>query len=507
MYVVSASTLAELLTGWASGADPLNEQLAAGIARAIERGDLAGGARLPSERDLATVLGLSRTTIVLAYGRLRDAGLVRSRQGSGTRVVSRDGPGAGTSPGLIQGYVQPVASGSRGPATDSEPAGLLLTVPLDPEAGSGIIELTIGALRATSIVQRAAEDAIREDLPRLMTDFGYRPFGIPALRAEIAAHFEQLGVRTDPDHIVVTSGAQQAVDLVAQELVGRDGIAALENPTYLGAIDAMRAAGARMIPLPSDENGLRVDLVAAAIASTSVRVIVVVPTYQNPTGTVLPEERRRDLARLAANSGTLVVEDLTTDIGLGRGVPPPIAAFDRAGRVVTIGSLSKVGWGGLRLGWIRAPQALVGQLLSRKTIADHGTSTITQAIGLRLLAQRDRLAEGTLAAAAERRSALGDALRTLLPEWEWREPAGGLSMWVRLPNADAPRFARVAAEHGVIVRPGPLFSPDGGCRDYLRIAIGEEPERLREGVARMAAAWERSREAIRRERPLLSLSV
>lgn len=507
MYVVSAPTLAELLTGWASGADPLNEQLAAGIARAIERGDLAGGARLPSERDLATVLGLSRTTIVLAYGRLRDAGLVRSRQGSGTRVVSRDGPGASASPGLIQGYVQPVASGSRPAATDNETAGLLLTVPLDPDAGSGIIELTIGALRATSIVQRAAEDAIREDLPRLMTDFGYRPFGIPALRAEIAAHFEQLGVRTDPDHIVVTSGAQQAVDLVAQELVGRDGIAALENPTYLGAIDAMRAAGARMLPLPSDENGLRVDLAAAAIASTSVRAILVVPTYQNPTGTVLPEERRRELARLAANSGMLVVEDLTTDIGLGRGVPPPIAAFDRAGRVVTIGSLSKVGWGGLRLGWIRAPQALVGQLLSRKTIADHGTSTITQAIGLRLLAQRDRLAEQTLAAAADRRSALGDALRKLLPEWEWREPAGGLSMWVRLPDADAPRFARVAAEHGVVVRPGPLFSPDGGCRDYLRIAIGEEPERLREGVVRMAAAWERSREAIRRERPLLSLSV
>lgn len=508
MYVVSAPTLAELLGGWATGADPLNEQLAAGIARAIERGDLAGGARLPSERDLARVLGLSRTTIVLAYGRLRDANLVRSRQGSGTRVVGRDGPGATSTPGLIHGYVRPVVAGSPFAASDLEPAGLLATVPLEPGiGGDGLIELTIGALRATPIVQRAAEEAIREDLPRLMADFGYRPFGIPALRAEIAAHFEGLGVPTDPDQIVVTSGAQQAVDLVAQELVGRDGIAALENPTYLGAIDAMRAAGARMIPLPSDDDGLRVDLASAAIAAASVRVVLLVPTYQNPTGSVLPEERRRELARLAATSGTLVVEDLTTDIGLGRGVPSPIAAFDRAGRVVTIGSLSKVGWGGLRIGWIRAPQALVGRLLSRKTIADHGTSTVTQAIGLRLLIQRDVLAEQTLAAAAERRAALGDALREHLPDWEWREPAGGLSTWVRLPDADAPRFARVAAEHGVVVRPGPLFSPDGGCRDFLRIAIGEEPERLREGVVRMAAAWERSRDAIRRERPLLSLSV
>jgi DNA-binding transcriptional MocR family regulator len=506
MYVVSPSSMAQLLDAWATGADPLNEQLAAAIGQAIERGDLAAGARLPSERDLAAALGLSRTTIVLAYGRLRDAGLIRSRQGSGTRVVAREDPGAAARPGLIQPYVAPIDARSLG---RSAPAGLLATVPsLYPdEADDGVIELTIGALRAAPIVLRAAEEAIREDVPALMRDFGYRPFGLPALRDEIAAHFDELGVPTDPDQIVVTSGAQQAVDLVAQELVGRDGIAALENPTYVGAIDAMRSAGARMIPLPSDDDGLRVDLAAAAITATSVRVLLVVPTYQNPTGSLLPEERRRELARLAADSGTIIVEDLTPDIGLGRGVPPPIAAFDRAGRVVTIGSLSKVGWGGLRLGWIRAPQALVGQLLSRKTIADHGTSTITQAIGRRLLVQRSLLAEQTLAAAAERRTVVSESLRELLPDWEWREPAGGLSTWVRLPDADAGRYARIAAEHGVIVRPGPLFSPDGGCRDYLRIAIGEEPDRLREGIVRMAAAWEASRDHVRRERPLLSLSV
>jgi DNA-binding transcriptional MocR family regulator len=420
--------------------------------------------------------------------------------------VAREDPGAAARPGLIQPYVAPIDARSLG---RSAPAGLLATVPsLYPdEADDGVIELTIGALRAAPIVLRAVEEAIREDVPALMRDFGYRPFGLPALRDEIAAHFDELGVPTDPDQIVVTSGAQQAVDLVSQELVGRDGIAALENPTYVGAIDAMRSAGARMIPLPSDDDGLRVDLAAAAITATSVRVLLVVPTYQNPTGSLLPEERRRELARLAADSGTIIVEDLTPDIGLGRGVPPPIAAFDRAGRVVTIGSLSKVGWGGLRLGWIRAPQALVGQLLSRKTIADHGTSTITQAIGRRLLVQRSLLAEQTLAAAAERRTVVSESLRELLPDWEWREPAGGLSTWVRLPDADAGRYARIAAEHGVIVRPGPLFSPDGGCRDYLRIAIGEEPDRLREGIVRMAAAWEASRDHVRRERPLLSLSV
>lgn len=504
MYVVTAPALAELLGPWATGADPLNEQLAAAIGQAIERGDLAAGARLPSERELATALGLSRTTIVLAYSRLRDAGLVRSRQGSGTRVIGRDDPGTAARTGLVQPYVSDGDTAARAGTS----AGLLATVPrLDDAMDPGLVELTIGAMRAGPIVLEAAAAAIAEDVPELLTDFGYRPFGLAPLRAEIAAHFEELGVATDAEQIIVTSGAQQAVDLVAQELVGRDGVAALENPTYVGAIDAMRAAGARMIPLASDDSGVRVDLVEAALSATAVRVLFVVPTFQNPTGSVLPEDRRRELAALVAGSDTLLVEDLTPDIGLGRGVPAPIAAFDRAGRVLTIGSLSKVGWGGLRLGWIRAPRALVGQLLSRKTVADHGTSPIVQAIGLRLLVRRDDLAIGALAAAAERRAVVSEALRALLPEWEWTEPAGGLSTWVRLPDADAGRFSRVAAEHGVVVRPGPLFSPDGGCRDYVRIAIGEEPERLREGIRRMAAAWESSREAIRRERPLLSLSV
>jgi DNA-binding transcriptional MocR family regulator len=503
MYAIGSVALIDLLGDWASGSDPLNEQLASAIGRAIERGDLAAGSRLPSERELAVALGLSRTTIVLAYGRLRDAGLVRSRQGSGTRVVG-SARAARQGSGLIQPYVIADHPGRQAPAV-----GLMGTVPgwLPGEPDERMIEMTIGALRGGRVVLDATRQMVDEDLPAILDDFGYRPVGLPSLREEIASHFGELGVPTEPTQIIVTSGAQQAIDLIAHELVGRDGIVLLENPTYVGAVDAFRAAAGRMIPVPGDELGMRTDLAAAAVGSTSVRAVFVVPTYQNPTGTVLPEERRRSLARLAADSGTLVVEDLTPDVGLGRGVPPPIAAFDRAGRVLTIGSLSKVGWGGLRVGWIRAPQPLIQGLISRKTVTDHGTSTIVQAIARRVLQHRDRLAEQTLVEAASRSSIVVRSIRDLLPDWELNEPSGGLSIWVRLPGADATEFARVAAEHGVVVRPGPVFSPDGGCRDYLRVAVGEEPERLREGVRRLAAAWEASRGGARRERPLLALSV
>ena len=136
-------------------------------------------------------------------------------------------------------------------------------------------------------------------------------------------------------------------------------------------------------------------------------------------------------------------------------VPPPIAAFDRDERVITVGSLSKIGWGGLRIGWIRAPRADVDRIVAGKIVADHATTLITQAIAARLLERVDEVVAFTREAAAERRGIVTEALRAKLPDWEWEAPEGGLSLWVRLPDADAVQFSRLAARHGVIVRPGP----------------------------------------------------
>ena len=188
--------------------------------------------------------------------------------------------------------------------------------------------------------------------------------------------------------------------------------------------------------------------------------------------------------------------------------PPPIAAFDPGDRVITIGSLSKLAWGGLRIGWIRAPRADIDRLVAGKIVADHATSLITQAIAARVLDRIDEVVAGTVAAAAERRAIVTRALAERLPEWTWTMPEGGLSLWIRLPDADAVQFSRLAARHGVIVRPGPLASPDGGFRDHIRIAYGADPERLVEGVERLAAAWAEYSPATRRlGRQSLAISV
>lgn len=502
--MVSADVLVELLGPWASGADPLNEQLADALTRAIEVGLLPPGTRLPAERELAQALALSRTTIVAAYDRLRLAGLVRSRQGSGTRVAARR-------PALSLGVVTPAEQ------TDMEWPSRGRTVPA-PMPEIGLIELTsdapdpisftIGALPAGPVVAEAIQLAMRDDVPALLGELGYDPFGLPRLRAGLAEHMSRLGAPTHPDEIVVTSGAQQAVHLIASQIGGPGSAVVMENPTYIGAIDAFRTTGNRLIPIPVDADGPRVEVVGLHAGTAPVRLAYVVPTFHNPTGTVLPEARRRELVRIAAETGIQVVEDLTPDASLGVGVPPPLAAFDPEGdRVITIGSLSKLAWAGLRIGWIRASRPDIDRLVAGKIVADHATSLITQAIACRVLERVDEVAAYTTQVATERRRILTDALATRLPDWSWTMPRGGLSLWVRLPDADAVAFSRLATTYGVVVRPGPMASPDGGYRDHIRLAYGGPAADLVGGVERLAAAWAAYTPSARRARPTIAISV
>ncbi len=501
--MVTAAALVELIGPWADGADPLNEQLADALARAIEIGMLPAGTKLPAERELARELALSRTTIVAAYDRLRLAGLARSRQGSGTRVATRR-------PGLFAFTpTRPEDTDTEAPfriARSSAGAGGSPDWLVQHDADA--IQFTIGALPAGPAVAGCVETALRDDVPALLNEMGYDPFGWPRLRAGIAAYLDRLGVPTDPDQILVTNGAQQAVHLIGSQIGGPGSAVVLENPTYIGAIDAFRTTGNRLLPMPVDPDGPRVDMAGLLAASAPVRLAYVVPTFHNPTGATMPEARRRELARAAGEFGFQVVEDLTPDWTLGVDAPPPIAAFDPGDRVITIGSLSKLAWGGLRIGWIRAPRADIDRLVAGKIVADHATSLITQAIAAQVLDRIDEVVAGTVAAAAERRAIVTQALAERLPEWTWTMPKGGLSLWIRLPDADAVQFSRLAARHGVIVRPGPLASPDGGFRDHIRIAYGTDPERLVEGVERLAAAWAEYSPATRRiARPSLAISV
>ena len=458
----------DALGSWSAGAGSLYAQLAEALERWVDRGELPAGARLPSERELSAALGVSRTTVVAAYDQLRASGRVQSHRGSGTRVAgSVMGPPTSIGLGLDAGH----------PVPDPFEEGPFAFVPRGND-----IELTIGALPGAELIAGEAERVAREELPQLLRSFGYLPFGHPPLRRAVATHMSDLGIPTDPEQILITSGSQQGIDLLARQLGGANASVIVENPTYPPAIDVFRATGAHLVPVPLDEGGVRVDLMWQAAQRRGGQVAYLNPICHNPTGTTLAEDRRREIVRLASESGLVVIDDITSAYVSFDEQPPPLGRYDRDDRVITVGSLSKVAWGGLRIGWIRGPRSLITQLAARKIDQDLSTSLLNQALAARLFGRLDELIDVARRGARERLDAVETALRQQLPEWEWASPAGGLCLWIRLPAGDAAAFARLAAEHGAVVRPGPLFSADGGLQDRLRLAYGHEPAVLREAV-------------------------
>src|SRR5690606_12429038 len=326
---------------------------------------------------------------------------------------------------------------------------------------------------------------------------GYHPAGLPALRAALAALHTRLGLPTTADQIVVTQGAQQAIALSARLLVQPGDLVAVESPTYPGAIDVYSRAGARFATVGGDSAGVRPEDVARGVRARAPRLVYVVPTGHNPRGTVLPAARRRELARLAEATGTWLVEDETLAFTVyGPGPPPaPVAAHGDGRHTLTVGSLSKVLWGGLRLGWIRGPAPAVARLGRLKAAHDLGNDSLSQVVALRLLGRLDEITVARRRTLADGAARACELLAAALPDWEVRPPNAGLSLWVRLPEGTGDGFAPVAARHGVRVLPGSAASPDEAHLDHIRLAVTPAPDRLCAAVERLARAWHEHRSA------------
>ena len=478
------STLAEMaglgrqigpsLGVWTAGGGPLYQQLAEAIRGAVRRGEMPSGTRLPTERALAAELSVSRSTVVAAYDLLRGEGWLESRQGSGTWIrrqasVVRFGEDR-------PGFVGRATTSFRG---------------LIEGSGEGI-EFTCAALAAGDLFERPAAARALEELARFArSSIGYEAVGHFPLRAAIAEHLStRWQLPTAPEEIVVTAGAQQAIGLAATLYARPGDVAIVEDPTYLTAIDLFTVAGMRLHAVPVGVQGTRPERLREAILSMSPRFAYLMPTFHNPTGGVMPERERREIASLAADLQVPIVEDLTmADLALGDEPPPPIGAFQGDVPVLSIGSLSKVFWGGLRIGWIRAPEPVIQRLGRMKLVTDHGSSTVSQFMALYLLEEFDDIRTSRRALIRERKGELERLLADRLPEWTWAQPAGGLSLWVRLPAGNATAFAQVANRNGVTVVPGPMTSVDGNFADHLRLPYVLEPEQMQEGVDLLASAW------------------
>jgi len=470
----SAADIAGLLGDWsARGSGSLATRLAFALRSRILADLLPAGTALPAERLLAEALAVSRSTLVAALDVLRAEGLVTSRQGSGTRVAGA-GFGGGDGGGV------PGRPGAGLPTM----AGRLLGA---AERG---INLGLSAPPAASDLPALAVTSA--DLLAAVPAHGYDPAGLAVLRAALAARHTVLGMATSVEQIQVTHGAQHAIDLALATLCQPGDAVAVEDPTYPGVLDVLRARRLRPVPVAGDARGPTPAGLEAAVRSGGARVAFLLPAVHNPTGRVLDPGRRQALAGVLDQLDLTVVEDNTlADLAYdpaGRR-PPSLAEQCRRATVVSVETTSKVAWGGLRVGWLRAPAGVIERSVRQRTSGDLGCSVPAQLLALQLLEHYDTLIVARRRALAASAARLAQLLVEALPGCTFDPPAGGLSLWVAIPGgADAAAFASRALRHGVSVAPGTFASPAGG-HDRLRLCHDRPDEELVEGAARLAAAW------------------
>lgn len=481
---VSAPRLVALL-GSSLNTSPAYRGLADGLRLLIADGRVPHGTRLPSERDLTHALGVSRTTVSRAYAELRDRGYLSSRRGSGSMAAL---------PGL------------RG-STPTDPG--LLT----PGDGSDdVIDLTCASPTAPPGTAAAYEQAL-EDLPTYLAGSGYHPAGLRVLREAIAARYTDRGLPTYPDQIVVTTGALAAMAVVARALTGVGDRVLMESPTYPNTIATFRRSGARTVGVGVEPDGWDTGSFDAALRQTAPRAAVLIPDFQNPTGALMSDDQREEFGQALARSRTTGIVDetlvevaLLAEVALDEmSMPAPFASFD--GRAITVGSASKTYWGGLRIGWLRAPSEQVGALTESRVSLDLGAPVLEQLVLTRLLERRAEVLEHRRREVLASRSALVDAVRAVLPDWGFTVPPGGLALWCELPEELSSALVAAAERQRVLLAPGPRFAVEGGLERFIRLPYTLPPDVLRDAVGRIALAWEqaqRQRTATARRTPLVA---
>lgn len=472
---VGAAQLARLLTsqqerpaGPGTRRPPAYRALADGIRLLVLEGRVPVAARLPAERELALALSVSRTTVAAAYEALRTEGFLESRRGAGSWTA--------------------VPAGKPLPARGLEP--------LPPEALGSMIDLGCAALPAPEPwLTRAVQGAL-EELPPYAHTHGDYPAGLPALRSMLAERYTARGIPTMPEQIMVTTGAMGAMDAICHLFAGRGERIAVESPSYANILQLMREAGARLVPVAMADGlaGWDMDRWRQVLRDAAPRLAYVVADFHNPTGALAGEDRRRGLVDAARGAGTVLVADETmSELWLDDDVemPRPVCAFDPAGStVITVGSASKAFWAGMRIGWVRAAPDVIRSLVAARAYADLGTPVLEQ-LAVNWLMSTGGWAQAVgirREQARGNRDALVAAVRRELPDWEFSEPRGGLTLWVRTGGLSGSRLAEVGERVGVRVPSGPRFGVDGAFEGYVRLPFTVGGAVAEEAAVRLAAA-------------------
>lgn len=442
------------LAAWLSPAlevRPIGDGLAYTLRALVLDGRVIPGARVPAERELAAVLGVSRATVTEVYNRLRDEGYLSSRYGAGTVAAL------------------PAPHLSR-PDEDSPPPG-------------AVLDLTVAALPAPAELPEIAAAAAVEDLPQHLGGPGLDPSGLFELRRRIARGYTQRGLATSPEQVLVTSGALHAWDLLLQVCGARGSTVITEQPTYPAVVDAALAHRARVVPLPVDQSGWDV---APLIRPASPPALVHL-TFdgQNPTGLWADPDQRREVVESFAEPTVVVIDETMLEFR-HQALSVRLPRFGGSATVVHVGSMSKAFWPGLRVGWVRGPGTLIRRLAVNRGGQDLAPPVLDQLIATRLLDAAPRMLPARRAMATSRRDAVVAAIAELAPAWSLTPPAAGLAVWINLGHSSSTALARAALLGGIRVTPGPRFTVSGTHDGYLRLPLTLAPDLVPEVIGTLA---------------------
>ncbi|GAB6280260.1 MAG: PLP-dependent aminotransferase family protein [Thermovirga sp.] len=483
-------------------ATPIFLQIVLALREQILTGTLPEGYPLPPERELARHLGVNRSTVVKAYQELKADGFLDARVGRGTIVTNSE-------PNDIRdaGKIEPI---EWDPLFNAAPAssGDIFSEMMSTGGKDDVISFASGfpdpSLFPTDILSTLRQSLLSGDpqAPYMPSPVeGYAP-----LRESIAGLSATRGIEASSRNVMVLSGSMQGLDFAARSLLSPGDSVLTEDHTFFGAIDNFHTAGARIIGIPTDSDGMRTDLLEAAIRRHNPRLIYTLPTFQNPSGATMSLERRHELLATAGCFGVPVLEDDPYgDLRYEGSRLPPLKSLDHRGNVIYLSSFSKALFLGLRIGWAIAPQPVMERFSRLKQMTDLHANTEAQML-LDLFLRGGHYAphiETVRAAYRKKRDAMAESLSHHKARigWEWELPQGGYYIWCRMPASLPMRtFISRAARHRVAFLPGEAFCPDGkGKEKRIRLNFTNVPlDSIEEGVRRLARAAEEALENVSR---------
>ncbi len=449
---------------------PLYRQLASAIREMMERGMIQSGERLPATRELAGRLGLNRTTVSAAYAVLEQNGCLEGHVGRGSFVAKRDPATRGT---LDWDSILPPLSRSPG-------NGQAVEISF---ANSRPCEEAFPLTEFRSLAKEVIDGPEAAEILQLGSPYGYAPLRRYLLNEALAD-----GSACLSDDLMITNGCQQALDLIARVFISGKETVIVEDPVYHGLLRVFSRAKANLIGVPVDSGGIDTDLLERAMDEHKPRLVVLTPSFQNPTGGTLTLERRKRIIQMAQRCGAVLVEnDIYSDLRYRGPNLPTLKELDENGQTILLRSYSKVSFPGLRVGWIIAPRAVIARLAESKQICDLHSDQLSQAVLLRFAESGElkRHLERTRRAGLERLDAIIDACTRFLPRGaRFAQPDGGMNLWIDLPAPlMAEKVLTLVEEKGVSFLPGSYFSEKAGHERGLRISFGGlSVDQIRKGI-------------------------